>query len=234
MGTFAIHPDVFAHIPNLRVAVAVADGLDNAAPRPAVEEFWRASWQDATVAAAYGNAQSHPRVRPWRDTFQRMGVSGKQFPSSIEVLLRRAMKNGEAFTINPLVDFYNAISLSRIAPAGAFDLDDIHDTLELRLSHAGDTFQALDDDAPMAIPAGEVSYVTGSIIITRHIVWRQSRAGLVTPQTRRAIFVSEVLSELGPDAPEQVAGDFERGLREYFGVSSRRWIMSVDQTAIAW
>ncbi|MGH2486511.1 MAG: B3/B4 domain-containing protein, partial [Ktedonobacterales bacterium] len=167
-------------------------------------------------------------------TFARMGVSGKQFPSSVEALLRRALKGGEPFTINPLVDYYNAISLRRLVPAGAFDRDDIRDTLELRLSRPGDTFQALDDAAPMEIPAGEVSYTTGPTIITRHIVWRQSRAGLVTPATTRAILVSEVLAELGPDAPDEIAGDFMRGLRDFFGVPSRAWIVTADQTAIAW
>lgn len=234
MGTFTISAEVFARIPNLRVAVAVADGLDNAAPHPEIEAFWRAAWREAAAASVYGNAQSHPRVKPWRDTFARMGVSGKQFPSSVEALLRRALKGGEPFTINPLVDYYNAISLRRLVPAGAFDRDDIHDTLELRLSRPGDTFQALDDATPIEVPAGEVSYTTGQTIITRHIVWRQSRAGLVTPATTRAILVSEVLAELGPDAPDKVVGDFTRGLRDYFGVSSRTWIVRADQPAIAW
>ncbi|MDP8946327.1 MAG: hypothetical protein M3N03_10425 [Actinomycetota bacterium] len=40
-----------------------------------------------------------------------MGVSGRKFPSSIEDLLRRAFKGGEPLRINPLVDFYNAVSL---------------------------------------------------------------------------------------------------------------------------
>lgn len=234
MGTFAIQADVFMRIPNLRIAVAVAGGLDNAASHPGVEALWRAAWENAASAAVYGNAQSHPRVKPWRDTFTRMGVSGKQFPSSVEALLRRAMKGGEPFIINPLVDLYNAISLTRLVPAGAFDLDDIHDMLELRLSRPGDTFQALDEEAPFAVPEGEVSYGTGTIIITRHIVWRQSRAGLVTPQTRRAILVSEVLAELGPDAPAEVAGDFARDLREYFGVPSHTWVLTPDQPSIAW
>lgn len=234
MGTFAIHPDVFARVPNLRVAVAVAHGLDNASAHPGVETLWRTAWANAASAAVYGNAQSHPRVKPWRDTFTRMDVSGKQFPSSVEALLRRAMKGGEPFTINPLVDLYNAISLTRLVPAGAFDLDAIHDTLELRLSRSGDTFQALDDDAPIPVPAGEVSYATGTTIITRHIVWRQSRAGLVTPQTRRVILVSEVLAELGPDAPGEVAGDFARDLREHFGAPSHTWIVTPAQPDIAW
>jgi DNA/RNA-binding domain of Phe-tRNA-synthetase-like protein len=79
-----------------------------------------------------------------------------------------------------------------------------------------------------------VSYSTGPTIITRHIVWRQSRAGLVTPATTRAILVSEVLAELGPDAPDEVADDFTRGLRDYYGLPARTWVVTPEQPAIAW
>lgn len=236
MGSFTIAPEVFEQIPNLRVAVAVAvaGDLDNAAVRPAVEDLWRRAWSDATQAATYGNAQSHPRVKPWRDAFQRMGVSGKQFPSSVEALLRRALKGGDPFSINPLVDFYNAVSLRHLVPAGAFDLDDLRDTLGLRLSRPGDTFQALDDAVPFEVPSGEVSYATGSIIITRHIVWRQSRAGLVTPATRRAIFVSEVLTDLGPTAAHDVTSSFHSGLHDYFGVGSDTSVLDTNHRKIEW
>lgn len=236
MGSFTVEPAVFERIPNLRIAVAVAASgvLNNAAPHPAVEALWREAWREAAGASVYGNAQSHPRVKPWRDAFQRMGVSGKQFPSSVEALLRRALKGGAPFTINPLVDFYNAISLRHLVPAGAFDLDDLHDTLALRLSQPGDTFQALDDAAPFEVPAGEVSYAGGPTIITRHIVWRQSRAGLVTPATRRAILVSEVLTDLGPTAADDVAAAFQRGLRDYFDTPSDTDVITADHRGVSW
>ena len=236
MGSFHVEPEVFVRIPNLRIAVAVAPAgdLDNAVAHPEIEVLWASAWHGAAAASTYGNAQSHPRVRPWREAFQRMGVSGKQFPSSVEALLRRALKAGEPFTINPLVDYYNAISLRHLVPAGAFDLDDLNDTLELRLSRPGDSFQALDDSEPVAVPPGEVSYTTGANIITRHIVWRQSRAGLVTPATRRAILVSEVLTDLGPTAADAVVCDFQRGLTDYFGVSSSTTVLTADHRDVQW
>ena len=231
---FVIAPDVFERLPNLRIAAAVATGLDNRTEPPAVAAYWRAAWEAAAAAAQYGNAQSHPRVKPWRDAFQRMGVSGKQFPSSVEALLRRALKGGEPFAINPLVDWYNAVSLRHFVPAGGFDLTEVADPLELRLSRAGDTFTALDDEQALAVPPGEVSYATGATILTRHIVWRQAKTALITPQTRDVVLVSEVLAELGPDAPAAVAADFAHGLREFFGVASQTWVLDPAHPAIAW
>lgn len=228
-------PEVFAHFPGLRVAVAVARGLDNTAPHPEIEVAWRAAWQAAaSEGAPYGNAQSHPRVKPWRERFAAMGVSGKQYPSSVEALLRRAMKGGEPFSINPLVDWYNALSLRHVVPAGAFDLATIAGPLELRLTRSGDTFTALDEDAPEALAVGEIAYADGATVITRHFVWRQSRAGLVTPQTRDVILLSEVLGEVGPPVAEAILRDFLGGLRDSFGVAGRGGIISVESPAFAW
>src|SRR2546426_163280 len=144
---FIVHPEIFERFPGLSVAVTVAQGINNQAEQPRVEERWQETWADAAAkAAAYGNAQSHPHVQPWRERFREQGISGKQFPSSIEALLRRALKSNDPFHINPLVDFYNTISLRYIAPAGGFDLDQVDGPLELRLSRSGDTFMALDED----------------------------------------------------------------------------------------
>lgn len=231
---FIVASEVFERLPGLRIAVAVASGIANRIERPAVDAYWHEAWSGASDAARYGNAQSHPYVKPWRDSFQRMGVSGKQFPSSVEALLRRALKGGEPFPINPLVDWYNAVSLQRFVPAGGFDLAEVLDPLELRLSDAGDEFMALDEEEPLAVPSGEVSYATGKTILTRHIVWRQAKTALITPETHNVILVSEVLADLGPDASVAVAADFAHGLRELFGVASQTAVVDATHPTVEW
>jgi DNA/RNA-binding domain of Phe-tRNA-synthetase-like protein len=232
---FTIQPDVFPRFPGLSIAVAVASGLDNAASYPGVSATWRAAWAEAQAAAArYGNAQSHPRVRPWRERFTAMGVSGKQFPSSIEAMLRRALKGGEPFTINPLVDFYNTVSLRHTVPAGAFDLGDVAGSLELRLTRPGDTFTALDAAEADTVPSGEVAYAAGNVILTRHFVWRQARAALVTPATRAVFLVSEILGEVGRPVAEAVLNEFQSGLREHFGLTSAGFLLDERHASIEW
>jgi DNA/RNA-binding domain of Phe-tRNA-synthetase-like protein len=142
-----------------------------------------------------------------------MGVSGKEFPSSIEALLRRAMRGGEPFRINPLVDLYNAVSLRHVVPAGGFDLDQLGGPLALRLTRAGDHFTALDADAPLPVPAGEVAYADGQTVLTRHFVWRQARVGLITPATRAVVLLSEIPGEVGADVARQVLADLAAGLQ---------------------
>jgi DNA/RNA-binding domain of Phe-tRNA-synthetase-like protein len=117
---FFVESEVFARLPGMRLAVVVARELDNRARRPAVDDAWATTWAAAAgEASRYGNAQSHPRVLAWRQRLQAAGVSMRHFPTSIEALLRRAMKGGSPFRINPLVDFYNAVSLRRVVPSAA-------------------------------------------------------------------------------------------------------------------
>jgi DNA/RNA-binding domain of Phe-tRNA-synthetase-like protein len=231
---FAVEPSIFDAFPGMALVVAVAGGLDNAHEKAGVEKVWRRTWRESGEAARqYGNAQSHPHVAPWRDRFRAMGVSPKEFPSSIEALLRRALKGGEPFHINPLVDFYNAISLRHIVPAGGFDLADISD-LDLRRTASGDTFQGLDTEERVDVPLGEVAYADGATVLTRHFVWRQSRVGLITPATRSVFLVSEILGEVGAAVAEAVCSDLSDGLVRYFGVEPQTAILSRDMPEVSW
>src|SRR5215831_21262854 len=193
---FSVEPHVFARFPGMRLAVVVAHDVDNRVDRPEVSFAWTEAWAAAASAAAsYGKAQSHPHVLAWRRRFQAIGVSMQHFPTSIEALLRRAMKGGAPFRINPLVDFYNGVSLRHTVPVGGFDLDRVPGPLVVRLTRDGDTFDSLDGEGPAAVPAGEVAYATGATILTRQLMWRQARDGLIQPETRAVFLVSESLPE---------------------------------------
>jgi len=230
---FIVEPEIFDRFPNMCLAVVVAHGIDNQANRPEIKERWQETWAEAAAkAAAYGNAQSHPHVQLWRERFREQGISGKQFPSSIEALLRRALKSNYPFQINPLVDFYNTISLRYIVPAGGFDLDQIHGPLELRLSRSGDTFMALDEDLPQAVPPGEVAYADGQTILTRHFVWRQAKTALITQSTQSVFLVSEVLGELESGPAEKVLNDLSAGLQKYFDVTPSRFLVNKQNSII--
>jgi DNA/RNA-binding domain of Phe-tRNA-synthetase-like protein len=232
---FSVEPAIFERFPGLRLAVVVAQGVDNEADRPAVAARWRAAWAGAgEVAARYANAQSHPRVVPWRERFRAMGVPAREFPSSIEALLRRALKGGEPFSVNPLVDFYNALSLAHTVPVGGFDLDQLQEPIALRLTRPGDRFAVLDGAAPVDVPADEVAYAAGPTILTRQFVWRQSRSGAIAPVTRSVFLVAEVLGELEDGVAETVLGELDAGLRANFGVAPRAFLLDGRRPAISW
>ena len=232
---FSVAPPIFELFPELRLAVAVAEGIENHRPRPDLQQLWHRTWELASRrASSEVNAQSHPRVRPWREAMSAIGVSGQKFPSSIEAALRRAMKGGEPFSINPLVDFYNLVSLKHIVPAGGFDLARLEEVLDLRLTRPGDAFQALDESEPSAVADDEVAYLTGQTVLTRHFVWRQSQAGLLTPETRSVFLVSEILGQIPNGLADRVVEDFRTGLVRFFDAEPQTFIVNEGRPSITW
>ena len=218
-----VEPRIFDYFPGLHLAVAVARDLHNAASE-GLERRWREAWQSAG-ALDLPNAQSHPYVNAWREQLRGAGVSAKKFPTSIEAMLRRALKGGEPFHINPLVDFYNALSLRHVAPAGAWDLDEVPEDLHLRFTRPGDCFTALDASEAIAVAEDEIAYACGKIVLTRHFMWRQARQALVHAETRNVFLVSEVPGIAGRDVAEAMRLDMVSGLEQHFGVESASAIL---------
>jgi DNA/RNA-binding domain of Phe-tRNA-synthetase-like protein len=229
---FIIHPEIWEQFPGMQVAVVVAHDLNNQIKRPQVKALWEETWTAAAKAATYGNAQSHPQIHQWRECFRAIGVSSKKFPSSIEALLRRALKGGQPFYINPLVDYYNTVSLRHIVPVGGFDLDVLQGSLEARLTHDGDQFTGLDTEDAVIVSPNEIAYADQQTLLTRHFMWRQARTGLITESTRSAVFVSEILDDVDSDLVLQVLGDLKFGLREYFGVIPSTFVVNENSPAI--
>lgn len=229
---FRIEPKVYDYFPGMKIVALLVRELDNSQAVPGVTALLNEAYQAAgEQALAHGNAQSHPNVSVWGERMRTVGAPRKQFPSSIEAMLRRAGKGGVPFRINPLVDFYNAISFRHIVPAGAFAIAE-DEVIELRFSRDGDTFQALDEAEPQPIPAGEVSYATDNTILTRHFVWRQAKQGLIEPKTTSVLLVSEILGELDEDLANKVLQDFQTGLKDYFGVAAKADILTATNLSL--
>lgn len=230
---FTIDKRVFDVFPEMRLAALILQGINNRSDKPEIRVELKQSWISAGIAATeYENPQSHPRIKPWVDHFKTIGVSRKQFPSSIEAMVRRAAKGGEPMSINPLVDFYNSVSLKYLVTAGGYDIDQLENGLELRFSREGDKFQAFDDQNEYEIPEGEVSYADGSRILTRHFLWRQSKIGLILNETRNVILVSEMPGELGEGLCKEVLASLVAGTKEHFQIEPVSYIMDVDNPVI--
>lgn len=189
--------------------------------------------------STYPNAQSHPRIALYRDTLKTAcNLSAKKFPQSNESLYKRLLKEKKALRpINPIVDFYNSVSIKHGVTAGAFDLGELQTRsnapLELRLSTAADTFKALDagtDEPATPVAPGELVYVQGTTVLTRHLAWRQAAEALVTEGTKNVILMSEVFNvdeatTVPTKLTRSVADELVHGLKDFFGVDARATIL---------
>lgn len=229
-----IEKAIFDTFPGMKLVAVFAREIDNQLDRPEIKRELEEAWIMAGKAASeYGNPQSHPRIRIWVDHFKTLGVSRKAFPCSLEAMVRRAGKGGAPMSINPLVDFYNAVSLNYMVTAGGYDLDQLDEGLVLRFSKAGDEFQALDEEVPSAIPEGEVSYADGNQILTRHMLWRQSRKGLLERSSRNIVLVSEIPGEYEPGTSEQILNVMMEGIRKHFQVEPTGHILDATSATSA-
>lgn len=220
----AIEQKVFERIPGLKVGIVTARNMcipgDDVARL--VKEFLNTCWKDGSASCAtYPNVQNHPHVQAWRQCYQSLGISVKKYVSSVESLLKRATKQPDPRSIHPIVDLYNAISIRYVVPFGAFDMDTLPSDQPLLLRHgkAKDQFNPLDAE-PNSSPEeftkdqeSEVLYAVGDNVVTRHINWRQSKLGLVQPDSKNVIFMCEILQDHGVSFTEAENGMKELSLR---------------------
>lgn len=230
---FIVSPDAWRRFPGMLIVAVAVRGADNRLPNRLIAAALERAWAGLPpLLDGFPNPQAHPRIGAWREAFRTLGVSGKQFPSSVEALVRRALRGGEPLLINPLVDLSAAVSLTHLVPTGGFDMGGTSAPLEVRLTGSGEHFQALDEETPNQVEPGEVAYAIGSVLLTRHLCWRQARTRLMQPETRDAFLVSEVLPAAGEAVASAVLGDFVAGARA-LGSDAEGAILSQGQTAAA-
>ena len=186
---FIIAPEVFAALPTACFGVVAVKG---AKPGPAAEEIRRrlAEAVESCTAALEGVAiKQAPEIVPYREAFRALGINPNKYPCSIEALLTRIAKGKGMPSINPLVDFGNAVSLRHRIPIGAHDMATFRDgVLEVRPARDGDRFIPFGGGEAEIPDPGEIVYVSGGEVRTRRWTWRQSETGKITDATGSLLF----------------------------------------------
>ena len=186
---FVIAPEVFAALPSACFGVVAVKG---AKPGPAAEEIRRrlAEAVESCTAALEGVAiKQAPEIVPYREAFRALGINPNKYPCSIEALLTRIAKGKGMPSINPLVDFGNAVSLRHRIPIGAHDMATFRDgVLEVRPARDGDRFIPFGGGEAEIPDPGEIVYVSGGEVRTRRWTWRQSEIGKITDATDSLLF----------------------------------------------
>ena len=186
---FVIAPEVFAALPSACFGVVAVKG---AKPGPAAEEIRRrlAEAVESCTAALEGVAiKQAPEIVPYREAFRALGINPNKYPCSIEALLTRIAKGKGMPSINPLVDFGNAVSLRHRIPIGAHDMATFRDgVLEVRPARDGDRFIPFGGGEAEIPDPGEIVYVSGGEVRTRRWTWRQSEIGKITDAIYSLLF----------------------------------------------
>lgn len=145
---------------------------------------------------------THPAIAPWRNAMKLMGLKPAEQRSSVEQLLRRALKGMPADTGVPWVNAYNALSVTCMVPMGGYDLDLVPGPVTLRPGQPGrDQFRPLGGDADrFPISENVMVYASGNLILCWALNVRDSGMTCLHTGSRRALFISEAVTAAGADA----------------------------------
>lgn len=218
MTELRIDPSVLELYPRLALGVVTARGLDNRGELPAVAAALRLAERRVIETIDPTTLAEHPRIAPWREAYRRFGAKPKDYPSSVENLVRRVAKGLQLAPINTLVDLYNAVSLRHLLPVGGEDLDQVAGDIEL--TRAGDDEPGvLLLGEPEARPPkpGEVIYRDERGAICRRFNWKEADRTKLTAATTRAVLVIEALPPVSREDLERALGELAAGIETHCG-----------------
>lgn len=148
----------------------------------------------------------------WRQVYARMGAKTK-YRSSLESLYRYFVKHGNLYEISPVVDFYNAYSLSRAVSMGGFDFNAIPGDVWLRKAKSGDVFIPLGGKQQISPRDGEIVYAAERTVLCRCWNYQDSDLTKIKSSTENVLFIVDIVSTASKDTHEtysQITSDFLR------------------------
>jgi DNA/RNA-binding domain of Phe-tRNA-synthetase-like protein len=214
---FSIQKELFDALPDLTIGMVVATGVDNTRPSKEIGDLLSLSIEDMKKNFLVDKAQEHPRIKPWRTAFSKVGISGSKFPCSIESMARRILKGDPFPNINPLVDLYNSVSLKYLVPMGGHDLDTLEGNIHLRFAEGWEPFTPMGGRETMTVPKGELVYRDDREVLTRNWVWRQCEKDKATEKTKNIFIPIDVLGEVGHERADEIIQELSNLFPKYLG-----------------
>jgi DNA/RNA-binding domain of Phe-tRNA-synthetase-like protein len=224
---------LFTEFPGAFLGVVIAHGIDNAGEKAAVMQRLREAEAHTVEAFKAGPVAEHPHIAVWREAYRKFGSKPKDYPSSVENLVRRVSKGHTLPHINTLVDIYNAVSLRHVLPVGGEDLDKLEG--EVWLTFAGS------DEAPVKLLgekderapyAGEVIYKDQVGAICRRWNWKEAERTKFTESTRNAFMVIEGLPPVSVAAVETALRELADAVLFYCGGTVVTTLLNADNPQV--
>ncbi len=190
--------DISGRFPEVRIAFVVARQLEVAAAR---SEALDAAISDVRSALRAANALEDvgkmPGIAAWRTIYRAFGIKKTSYRSSVERLVRNALRDRDLPRINGLVDCYNMISLKHVLPAGADDLSKIAGDIAFRAATGAESFVPLgsEDMAEDPPKPGEIVYADAEKVLCRRWNWYQDARSPVTVGTEAAVITGQWAGE---------------------------------------
>lgn len=202
-----ISPEIFALRPDfaaLSLSVTARNAPSDAASAALLAE--------AVAAPPAPWAEAHQEA--WREAYRSFGTKPNRFPSSVEALRKRALRDGALRPTNAVVDLYNAVSLRFALPIGGEDARAYVGTPRLIRATGTEPFETMAEGQPRTETPepGEVAWADDAGITCRRWNWRQGTRTQLTEATTEMWFVLERLEPMPIAALIEACRSLGRGL----------------------
>jgi DNA/RNA-binding domain of Phe-tRNA-synthetase-like protein len=168
---------------------------------------------------------AHPRITAWRDAFSVFGARPSKFQSSVEALVRRALRGDQLAAVSLLVGLYNAASLRHLLPVGGDDLDRIQGGLHLRRATGGEPYNELGSGISDPPSPGEVIYADDVKVLCRRWCWRQADDSKITTLSREVVLNIHGLPPASREQVEAAASDLAEQVPRFCGGSCSWYVL---------
>lgn len=222
MTKFTIDDDFFDIFPDAQINVMILKNINNNLAKEEqdkVDNLLEKAHEDAQQFLTEEEFRKNDVVDKWRSIYQQFKKK-KGARSSIEALLKRVDQGKGVGSINPLVDIYNASSLTYGVPCGGEDLDTIEGDMHLGVAKGGEDFFPLGDDENEPAFEGEVIYYDGKGAVCRCLNWRDGQRTMLTEDTKNAIMVMEAIDESQKKAANDAMDFLKMNLENYMNINS--------------
>jgi DNA/RNA-binding domain of Phe-tRNA-synthetase-like protein len=221
MTKFKITEEFWEVFPQAEIAVVLAKGIQNTVTNVKhakweIDELLEKSNKEATKFLTEEVFSENKVISVWRQAYQQFKTK-KGVRCSIEALLKRIEKGTGVSPINPLVDIYNAVSLTYGLPCGGEDIDTFKGDLLLTKADGGELFLALgDEDYDNALP-GEIIYKDEEGAVCRCWNWRDGQRTMLTENTVNAFLIIESVDPARKGDLEAAAASLAELTKKYLG-----------------
>ncbi|MBI2597296.1 hypothetical protein HYW41_04020 [Candidatus Daviesbacteria bacterium] len=209
---------IFERFPDLILGVASINNINNNGDNPEISNLLRESEEQIMKNLANTLIIEHPQIIPWREAYRKFGAKPKDYPSSIENLLRRTVKGQQVRHINKLVDIYNIISLKYLLPVGGEDISKIKGDIFLTYASSSETpVTLLGESEPRPPHPGEVIYKDDIGILCRRWNWKEADRTKLTEETKNAVIVIEGLPPVDKTKIQEALRKLDGLIKKYCG-----------------
>jgi DNA/RNA-binding domain of Phe-tRNA-synthetase-like protein len=230
--TLRVSEGIYQLFPEVVLGIVAFRNINNAGERPELMAALREAEAQTVELFSGVIINDHPQIAPWREAYRKFGAKPKDYPSSVENLVRRVAKGHYLPHINLLVDLYNLVSLRHIVPVGGEDLDRIEGDVELTLATDHEApIQMLGETEARPPRTGEVIYKDDVGAICRRWNWKEADRTKFTESTHDGFLVVEGLPPVNGKRIEPILDELAALVATYCGGEVKSGLVTAQTPA---